>query len=181
MLFVKCACELRSPAQFTDAGFVAFNRHYVERLAARGIFREEVNLALALKKRIDAIKDEAIRRHLKWDHEFESAFREPSVPLCGSGCDFVMCGLKKASAATLTRSPRGGAAGGTPRLKLAKAQCFVDSAFQDEGDLHGHPVFRDSAVLYTRLVLDHVEAGNAAQRFVGPCKTLSNGSIEALG
>jgi len=38
-----CACELRSPAQFTDAGFVAFNRHYVERLAAWGIFREEIN------------------------------------------------------------------------------------------------------------------------------------------
>src|ERR1700741_1150908 len=38
-----CACELRSPAQFTDAGFVAFNRHYVERLAAWGIFREEGN------------------------------------------------------------------------------------------------------------------------------------------
>src|SRR6478752_448740 len=38
-----CACELRSPAQFTDAGFVAFNRHYVERLAAWGIFRGEVN------------------------------------------------------------------------------------------------------------------------------------------
>jgi hypothetical protein len=38
-----CACELRSPAQFTDAGFVGFNRHYVERLVAWGIFREEVN------------------------------------------------------------------------------------------------------------------------------------------
>jgi hypothetical protein len=38
-----CACELRSPAQFTDAGFVAFNRHYVERLAAWGVFRDEVN------------------------------------------------------------------------------------------------------------------------------------------
>ena len=38
-----CACELRSLAQFTDAGFVAFNRHYVERLAAWGIFRNEVN------------------------------------------------------------------------------------------------------------------------------------------
>ena len=38
-----CACELRSPAQFTDAGFVAFNRHYVERLTAWGIFRDEVN------------------------------------------------------------------------------------------------------------------------------------------
>jgi hypothetical protein len=38
-----CACELRSPAQFTDAGFIAFNRTYVERLASWGIFRDEVN------------------------------------------------------------------------------------------------------------------------------------------
>ena len=38
-----CACELRSPAQFADAGFLAFNRHYVERLATWGIFRGEVN------------------------------------------------------------------------------------------------------------------------------------------
>ncbi|MGH7029012.1 MAG: 2-amino-5-chloromuconate deaminase CnbZ, partial [Stellaceae bacterium] len=38
-----CACELRSPAQFTDAGFVAFNRHYVERLESWGIFRDDVN------------------------------------------------------------------------------------------------------------------------------------------
>ena len=38
-----CACELRSPAQFTDAGFVAFNRHYVQRLESWGIFRDDVN------------------------------------------------------------------------------------------------------------------------------------------
>jgi hypothetical protein len=38
-----CACELRSPAQFTEAGFVAFNRHYVQRLERWGIFRDEVN------------------------------------------------------------------------------------------------------------------------------------------
>jgi hypothetical protein len=38
-----CACELRSPTQFTDAGFVAFNRHYVQRLESWGIFREDVN------------------------------------------------------------------------------------------------------------------------------------------
>ncbi len=38
-----CACELRSPAQFTDAGFVAFNRQYVQRLERWGIFRDEVN------------------------------------------------------------------------------------------------------------------------------------------
>jgi hypothetical protein len=38
-----CACELRSPAQFTEAGFIAFNRTYVERLARWGIFKDEVN------------------------------------------------------------------------------------------------------------------------------------------
>jgi len=38
-----CACELRSPAQFTEAGFIAFNRQYVQQLARWGIFRDEVN------------------------------------------------------------------------------------------------------------------------------------------
>jgi hypothetical protein len=38
-----CAAELRSPAQFTEAGFIAFNRHYVERLARWGIFKDEIN------------------------------------------------------------------------------------------------------------------------------------------
>src|SRR5205085_11070033 len=37
------ACALRSPAPFTDARFVAFNRHYVQRLAAAGISRDEAN------------------------------------------------------------------------------------------------------------------------------------------
>jgi hypothetical protein len=38
-----CACELRSPAQFTDSGFIAFNRHYVQRLEAWGLFKDDVN------------------------------------------------------------------------------------------------------------------------------------------
>jgi hypothetical protein len=38
-----CACELRSPAQFTEAGFIAFNRQYVQRLEKWGTFRDEVN------------------------------------------------------------------------------------------------------------------------------------------
>lgn len=38
-----CACELRSPGQFSEAGFIAFNRHYVQQLAAWGIFRDEIN------------------------------------------------------------------------------------------------------------------------------------------
>ncbi len=38
-----CACELRSPAPFTDAGFIAFNRLYVGTLARWGIVRGEEN------------------------------------------------------------------------------------------------------------------------------------------
>ncbi len=38
-----CACELRSPAPFTEDGFVAFNRVYVGTLERWGIFRDDEN------------------------------------------------------------------------------------------------------------------------------------------
>jgi hypothetical protein len=38
-----CACELRSPGQFTDQGFIDFNRVYVRRLEQWGIFKDDVN------------------------------------------------------------------------------------------------------------------------------------------
>src|SRR5688572_27382679 len=38
-----CACELRSPAPFTEAGFAEFNRGYVAVLENWGIVREGVN------------------------------------------------------------------------------------------------------------------------------------------
>lgn len=38
-----CACELRSPRQFSEEGFVAFNRRYVEKLAEWGHYRDGVN------------------------------------------------------------------------------------------------------------------------------------------
>jgi hypothetical protein len=38
-----CACELRSPAPFTDAGFIAFNRDYVGTLERWGIFANDRN------------------------------------------------------------------------------------------------------------------------------------------
>ena len=38
-----CACELRSPAPFDDAGFIAFNRVYVGTLERWGIFSGEEN------------------------------------------------------------------------------------------------------------------------------------------
>lgn len=38
-----CACELRSPAPFTEVGFRDFNDHYVTTLARWGIFRQGQN------------------------------------------------------------------------------------------------------------------------------------------
>ena len=38
-----CACELRSPEPFTEAGFAQFNRHYVQTLEGWGIYRDGVN------------------------------------------------------------------------------------------------------------------------------------------
>jgi hypothetical protein len=38
-----CACELRSPAPFTDAGFIAFNREYVGTLERWGIVADDRN------------------------------------------------------------------------------------------------------------------------------------------
>jgi hypothetical protein len=40
-LVAFCACELRSPAQFTDAGFVAFNRHYAGTLKRWGVMQND--------------------------------------------------------------------------------------------------------------------------------------------
>ncbi len=38
-----CACELRSPAPFTDQGFIDFNRIYVGTLERWGIFKDDEN------------------------------------------------------------------------------------------------------------------------------------------
>ena len=38
-----CACELRSPAPFSEDGFLAFNRHYIETLARWGVYRDRIN------------------------------------------------------------------------------------------------------------------------------------------
>ncbi len=38
-----CACELRSPGQFTDAGFIAFNRQYIETLQRWGVMQGDDN------------------------------------------------------------------------------------------------------------------------------------------
>jgi hypothetical protein len=38
-----CACELRSPGQFTDTGFIEFNRHYAATLQRWGVMKGDAN------------------------------------------------------------------------------------------------------------------------------------------
>ena len=38
-----CACELRSPAPFTEAGFLSFNQHYVTTLGSWGLLADGAN------------------------------------------------------------------------------------------------------------------------------------------
>ena len=38
-----CACELRSPAPMAEPEFIAFNRIYVQALAAKGLFWDDIN------------------------------------------------------------------------------------------------------------------------------------------
>ena len=42
-LTALCACELRSPAPVSEAGFSAFNQVYVEQLKAWRVYRDDLN------------------------------------------------------------------------------------------------------------------------------------------
>ena len=100
-----CACELRSPAQFTEAGFVAFNRHYVERLAPGG---SSATRSTRWRARMSARKSTRRRRRPS----------TPSATRCRlmHGGGFVAAGSGEArEAAPATPSASSGAATSRPR------------------------------------------------------------------
>jgi hypothetical protein len=79
-----CACELRSPAQFTEAGFVAFNRHYVQRLERWGIFRDEVN-PVARSNVCPEIDPPATPSFFAFSYTLPDGAAKPSFVCAGSG------------------------------------------------------------------------------------------------
>ncbi len=50
-----CACELRSPAQFTDQGFIDFNRHYTATLMRWGVMQNAEDNPVARSNVIPAL------------------------------------------------------------------------------------------------------------------------------
>lgn len=81
-----CACELRSPGQFTEAGFIAFNEHYCETLARWGIFDPATRINPVARSNVCPEIDAPAEPML---HAFSYTVPAPSEPatfvIAGSG------------------------------------------------------------------------------------------------
>src|SRR3954451_308498 len=80
-----CACELRSPQQFSEQGFIDFNRHYVQRLERWGIFKDDINPVARSNVCPDI------------DPPVEPSFYAFSYTVPGAGKSFVAAGSGEAS------------------------------------------------------------------------------------
>jgi hypothetical protein len=82
-----CACELRSPAQFTDTGFIEFNRHYTGTLLRWGVMKNSEDNPVARSNVIPPI-------HKPAEPSFYAfCFARPCVGASGS---FVVAGSGEA-------------------------------------------------------------------------------------
>jgi hypothetical protein len=82
-----CACELRSPAQFTDAGFVEFNRHYTATLLRWGVMKNPEDNPVARSNVIPGL-------HKPAEPSFHAFCFARSCPGAGS---FVIAGSGEAA------------------------------------------------------------------------------------
>lgn len=79
-----CACELRSPAPFTDQGFVDFNRVYVGTLERWGLFKDEQN-PVARSNVCPEIAPPAEPSFHAFSFTRPSGDKSPSFVIAGSG------------------------------------------------------------------------------------------------
>jgi hypothetical protein len=79
-----CACELRSPAQFSEAGFRAFNEAYVGVLERWGIYREGRN-PIARSNVCPEIAPPATPAFHAFSYTRPAAAAMPSFVIAGSG------------------------------------------------------------------------------------------------
>src|SRR5262249_36636330 len=79
-----CACELRSPAPFTDEGFRAFNRLYVGTLERWGIVKADKN-PVARSNVCPALDKPAVPSFHAFSVAIPSADRAKSFVIAGSG------------------------------------------------------------------------------------------------
>lgn len=79
-----CACELRSPAPFTDQGFIDFNRIYVGTLERWGIFKDEEN-PVARSNVCPELNKPSEPSFYAFSYTVPNDDREPAFVIAGSG------------------------------------------------------------------------------------------------
>ncbi|WP_026380289.1 2-amino-5-chloromuconate deaminase CnbZ [Afifella pfennigii] len=79
-----CACELRSPGQFSEEGFTAFNEAYVGTLKSWGIFKDGAN-PVARANVCPEIDPPGVPGFHAFSYTVESAAAERSFVIAGSG------------------------------------------------------------------------------------------------
>jgi hypothetical protein len=79
-----CACELRSPAPFTDDGFLAFNETYVGRLRQWGLVNGDAN-PIARSNVCPEINPPAEPSFYAFSFTIESSQTRPTFVIAGSG------------------------------------------------------------------------------------------------
>ena len=79
-----CACELRSPEPFDDAGFLSFNKRYVEPLRAWGIVKDGVN-PIARSNVCPAVNPPAQPSFYAFSYTVPAEHRPPTFVIAGSG------------------------------------------------------------------------------------------------
>lgn len=79
-----CGCELRSPMQFTDEAFAAFNAMYVATLEEWKLFRDGIN-AVARSNLAPAVRPPAVPGFHAFSYTVPQAGANPSFVIAGSG------------------------------------------------------------------------------------------------
>ena len=110
-----CACELRSPAPFTDDGFRSFNRHYVGTLERWGIMRGDRNPV--------ARSNVCPELHKPAEPSFHAfCFARPAAGASGS---FVIAGSGEAEEGQATYRERTVRYGDTSQAAMREKAVFV--------------------------------------------------------
>ena len=79
-----CACELRSPAPFTDGGFLAFNESYVARLRQWGLLNGDAN-PVARNNVCPEVDPPTEPSFYAFSFTIESPHTRPTFVIAGSG------------------------------------------------------------------------------------------------
>ena len=83
-LTALCGCELRSPVQFTDEEFAAFNAVYVATLKEWNLFRDGIN-AVARSNLAPAVNPPAVPGFHAFSYTVAASEAQPSFVIAGSG------------------------------------------------------------------------------------------------